>query len=92
MVNQSFFPHATFFTVTTWQKEDGLNRCFWFGFRESMNTFDHLSETFPNENCVLTNREILVEVTACVHDVWWFTDFNEEMKSLNWVDSLQSKC
>ncbi|XP_040041734.2 ral guanine nucleotide dissociation stimulator-like 1 isoform X1 [Gasterosteus aculeatus] len=29
--------------------------------RESMNTFDHLSETFPNENCVLTNREILVE-------------------------------
>ncbi|KAM8879849.1 ral guanine nucleotide dissociation stimulator-like 1 isoform 2-T2 [Spinachia spinachia] len=29
--------------------------------RESMNTFDHLSETFPNENCVLTSREILVE-------------------------------
>ncbi|KAL6110534.1 uncharacterized protein ACO6RY_19598 [Pungitius sinensis] len=29
--------------------------------RESMNTFDHLSETFPNENCVLASREILVE-------------------------------
>ncbi|XP_005924996.1 ral guanine nucleotide dissociation stimulator-like 1 isoform X1 [Haplochromis burtoni] len=29
--------------------------------RESMATFDHLCETFPDENCVLTNREILVE-------------------------------
>ncbi|XP_068445406.1 ral guanine nucleotide dissociation stimulator-like 1 isoform X2 [Clinocottus analis] len=29
--------------------------------RESMNAFDHLSETFPDENCVLTSREILVE-------------------------------
>ncbi|XP_063740618.1 ral guanine nucleotide dissociation stimulator-like 1 isoform X2 [Eleginops maclovinus] len=29
--------------------------------RESMNTFDHLCETFPDENCVLTSREILVE-------------------------------
>ncbi|XP_068585095.1 ral guanine nucleotide dissociation stimulator-like 1 isoform X2 [Cebidichthys violaceus] len=29
--------------------------------RESMNTFDHLSETFPDENCVLTSREILLE-------------------------------
>ncbi|XP_024861861.1 ral guanine nucleotide dissociation stimulator-like 1 isoform X1 [Kryptolebias marmoratus] len=29
--------------------------------RESMNTFDHLCETFPDENCVLSSREILVE-------------------------------
>ncbi|KAF3843944.1 hypothetical protein F7725_015992 [Dissostichus mawsoni] len=29
--------------------------------RESMNTFDHLCETFPDENCVLTSREILLE-------------------------------
>lgn len=29
--------------------------------RESMSTFDHLCETFPDENCVLTSREILVE-------------------------------
>ncbi|XP_034398629.1 ral guanine nucleotide dissociation stimulator-like 1 isoform X2 [Cyclopterus lumpus] len=29
--------------------------------RESRNAFDHLSETFPDENCVLTSREILVE-------------------------------
>ncbi|KAG7485471.1 hypothetical protein JOB18_010983 [Solea senegalensis] len=29
--------------------------------RESMNTFDHLCETFPDENCVLATREILVE-------------------------------
>ncbi|KAM4585514.1 ral guanine nucleotide dissociation stimulator-like 1 isoform 2-T2 [Odontesthes bonariensis] len=29
--------------------------------RESMNTFDHLCETFPDENCVLTSKEILVE-------------------------------
>ncbi|XP_037621546.1 ral guanine nucleotide dissociation stimulator-like 1 isoform X1 [Sebastes umbrosus] len=29
--------------------------------RESMNTFDLLCETFPDENCVLTSREILVE-------------------------------
>ncbi|XP_051563687.1 ral guanine nucleotide dissociation stimulator-like 1 isoform X2 [Myxocyprinus asiaticus] len=30
--------------------------------RESMATFDHLCETFPDENCVLVNRDILVEV------------------------------
>ncbi|XP_040002022.1 ral guanine nucleotide dissociation stimulator-like 1 [Xiphias gladius] len=29
--------------------------------RESMATFDHLCDTFPNENCVLTTRGILVE-------------------------------
>ncbi|KAM3598567.1 uncharacterized protein V6R79_019788 [Siganus canaliculatus] len=29
--------------------------------RDSMSTFDNLSETFPDENCVLTNRELLVE-------------------------------
>ncbi|KAJ8345149.1 hypothetical protein SKAU_G00293420 [Synaphobranchus kaupii] len=29
--------------------------------RDSMTTFDHLCETFPDENCVLTSREILVE-------------------------------
>lgn len=29
-----------------------------------MATFEHLCETFPDENCVLTSREILVEVTA----------------------------
>lgn len=27
-----------------------------------MTVFDHLCETFPDENCVLTNGEILVEV------------------------------
>ncbi|XP_078140783.1 ral guanine nucleotide dissociation stimulator-like 3b isoform X2 [Centroberyx gerrardi] len=29
--------------------------------RDSMATFDNLWETFPDENCVLTNREILIE-------------------------------
>ncbi|XP_044045554.1 ral guanine nucleotide dissociation stimulator-like 1 isoform X2 [Siniperca chuatsi] len=29
--------------------------------RESMATFDNLCESFPDENCVLTSREILVE-------------------------------
>ncbi|KAL1273262.1 hypothetical protein QQF64_029124, partial [Cirrhinus molitorella] len=29
--------------------------------RESMAAFDHLCDTFPDENCVLVNREILVE-------------------------------
>ncbi|XP_063058145.1 ral guanine nucleotide dissociation stimulator-like 1 [Engraulis encrasicolus] len=29
--------------------------------RESLESFDHLCETFPDENCVLTSREILVE-------------------------------
>ncbi|XP_066498139.1 ral guanine nucleotide dissociation stimulator-like 1 isoform X2 [Hoplias malabaricus] len=29
--------------------------------RESLSIFDNLCETFPDENCVLTNREILVE-------------------------------
>ena len=27
-----------------------------------MATFDNLWETFPDENCVLTNRELLLEV------------------------------
>lgn len=40
-----------------------------FGFRESMATFDHLCETFPDENCVLTSREILVEVNTRVFDI-----------------------
>ncbi|XP_028267576.1 ral guanine nucleotide dissociation stimulator-like 1 isoform X2 [Parambassis ranga] len=29
--------------------------------RDGMATFDHLWETFPDENCVLTNRELLME-------------------------------
>ncbi|KAG5832840.1 hypothetical protein ANANG_G00295470 [Anguilla anguilla] len=29
--------------------------------RDSMASFEHLCETFPDENCVLTSREILVE-------------------------------
>ncbi|XP_022603693.1 ral guanine nucleotide dissociation stimulator-like 1 [Seriola dumerili] len=29
--------------------------------RDSMATFNNLCETFPDENCVLTNRELLVE-------------------------------
>ncbi|KAJ8254519.1 hypothetical protein COCON_G00211310 [Conger conger] len=29
--------------------------------RDSMAAFDHLCETFPDENCVLTSREILLE-------------------------------
>ncbi|XP_015248866.1 PREDICTED: ral guanine nucleotide dissociation stimulator-like 3 isoform X1 [Cyprinodon variegatus] len=33
--------------------------------RESMTVFDHLCETFPDENCVLTNREVLVESLSC---------------------------
>ncbi|XP_047199824.1 ral guanine nucleotide dissociation stimulator-like isoform X2 [Hippoglossus stenolepis] len=32
--------------------------------RESMATFNNLWETFPDENCVLTNRELLVESTS----------------------------
>lgn len=33
--------------------------------RESMAVFDHLCETFPDENCVLTSGEILVESFSC---------------------------
>lgn len=33
-----------------------------FGFRESTATFDQLCQTFPDENCVLSSREILEEV------------------------------
>lgn len=33
-----------------------------FGFRESVAVFDQLCQTFPDENCVLTSREILTEV------------------------------
>ncbi|KAM4594920.1 ral guanine nucleotide dissociation stimulator-like 1 isoform 2-T3 [Fundulus diaphanus] len=33
--------------------------------RESMIVFDQLCETFPDENCVLTNREIPVESFSC---------------------------
>ncbi|XP_029014405.1 ral guanine nucleotide dissociation stimulator-like 1 isoform X2 [Betta splendens] len=29
--------------------------------RDSLATFDHLCETFPDENCVLTERELLLE-------------------------------
>ncbi|KAK5856716.1 hypothetical protein PBY51_008293 [Eleginops maclovinus] len=32
--------------------------------RDSMATFDNLWETFPDENCVLTNRELLLESTS----------------------------
>uniref|UniRef100_A0A3B3X8F6 Ral guanine nucleotide dissociation stimulator-like 1 n=1 Tax=Poecilia mexicana TaxID=48701 RepID=A0A3B3X8F6_9TELE len=32
--------------------------------RDSTATFDNLWETFPDENCVLTNRELLVESTS----------------------------
>ena len=35
-----------------------------FGSRESMAAFELLCETFPDENCVLTNREILLEVST----------------------------
>ncbi|XP_042340361.1 ral guanine nucleotide dissociation stimulator-like 1 [Plectropomus leopardus] len=34
--------------------------------RENMAAFDHLCETFPDENCVLTSREILVETVFMV--------------------------
>lgn len=47
-----------------------------------MSTFDHLCETFPDENCVLTSREILVEVTTHVSDMnthtCWLCLINEE--------------
>lgn len=33
-----------------------------FVLRESTAVFNHLCETFPDENCVLTSREILAEV------------------------------
>lgn len=36
--------------------------------RDSMATFDNLWETFPDENCVLTNRELLVEVRRKTHN------------------------
>lgn len=45
-----------------WLWESGLTYELNISFRESMTTFDHLCETFPDENCVLTNGEILVEV------------------------------
>lgn len=32
-----------------------------FFFRDSVTIFDNLCETFPDENCVLSNREIIVE-------------------------------
>uniref|UniRef100_A0A4W6BQB2 Ral guanine nucleotide dissociation stimulator-like 3a n=1 Tax=Lates calcarifer TaxID=8187 RepID=A0A4W6BQB2_LATCA len=41
--------------------------------RESMATFDHLCETFPDENCVLTSREILVEVNTCGFEISIFS-------------------
>lgn len=44
---------------------EGLNRRNLFVLRESMAVFNHLCETFPDENCVLTSREILAEVTTC---------------------------
>lgn len=34
-----------------------------FGFRESMATFDQLCQTFPDENCVLSSRDNLEEVS-----------------------------
>lgn len=34
-----------------------------FDFRESAAAFDQLCQTFPDENCVLTSREILIEVS-----------------------------
>uniref|UniRef100_A0A3B5M410 Ral guanine nucleotide dissociation stimulator-like 3a n=1 Tax=Xiphophorus couchianus TaxID=32473 RepID=A0A3B5M410_9TELE len=38
--------------------------------RESMTVFDHLCETFPDENCVLTNGEILFFFCVCImHNV-----------------------
>lgn len=33
-------------------------------FRESAAAFDHLCQTFPDENCVLTSRELLIEVSV----------------------------
>ena len=46
-----------------------LSECyFWidliglFFFRDSVAIFDNLCETFPDENCVLSNREIIVGV------------------------------
>nr|XP_057904692.1 ral guanine nucleotide dissociation stimulator-like 1 isoform X2 [Doryrhamphus excisus]XP_057904693.1 ral guanine nucleotide dissociation stimulator-like 1 isoform X2 [Doryrhamphus excisus] len=32
--------------------------------RDNMATFDNLCETFPDENCLLTNRELLMESTS----------------------------
>uniref|UniRef100_A0A3Q3WL26 Uncharacterized protein n=1 Tax=Mola mola TaxID=94237 RepID=A0A3Q3WL26_MOLML len=37
--------------------------------RESTTIFDHLCETFPDENCVLTSREILVEASTCTQEL-----------------------
>lgn len=39
-----------------------------FVFRESTAAFNQLCETFPDENCVLTSREILVEVRTSMKD------------------------
>ncbi|XP_062840982.1 ral guanine nucleotide dissociation stimulator-like 1 [Trichomycterus rosablanca] len=36
--------------------------------RESINTFENLCETFPDANCVLTSREILLEVGSLAVD------------------------
>ncbi|TRY92368.1 hypothetical protein DNTS_014102 [Danionella cerebrum] len=38
--------------------------------RESLAIFDHLCDTFPDENCVLINREILVEASLSVSQTY----------------------
>lgn len=48
---------------------DGFNGLDLFCFRESTTVFDHLCETFPDENCVLTSREILVEASTCTQEL-----------------------
>lgn len=35
-------------------------------FRESMASFEHLCTTFPEDNCMVTGREILTEVNTAL--------------------------
>lgn len=54
----SMFPRMAFWEIASGNVTE-LNL---FGFRESVAIFDQLCQTFPDENCVLSSREILIEV------------------------------
>ncbi|KAG9343952.1 hypothetical protein JZ751_013341 [Albula glossodonta] len=73
--------------------------------RDSMATFEHLCETFPDENCVLTSREILVEsspggvvpylgtyLTVLTMLDTALPDTVEEFEILSQIFQLQSSC
>lgn len=46
-----------------WENASGnVTKWNFFGSRESVAIFDQLCQMFPDENCVLSSREILIEV------------------------------